>query len=197
MSLLCRLFWCCLQRGCDGSSGAGAGHRSHTPVSRVSLTTPTPPGLPIITGLPPGVGPQDPSVQPLAPHTHRALDWALFLSWILPCSTDPNFYSTPETFCSAFPPSSILFIFHYLLQSPDQTPGIFLARGETQNRLDAPRWDPSACRDPARGALIHPGGLSGEHPGTPSPCCRDQVLRRRQGSPKPHPAGHAPSLGSV
>lgn len=69
-------------------------------------------------GFPPGLGPQVPSVQPLAPHAHRALNWALFLSWILPCLMDPNFYSIPETFCSAFPPSSIYFIFHYLLQSP-------------------------------------------------------------------------------
>lgn len=100
------LFSCCLQPRCDCCTGPG----SHSPVS---LSSPTDPGL-----LPPALGPQVPSVQPLAPHTHRAVNWALFLSWILPCSMDPNFYSIPETFCPAFPPSSILFIFHYLLQPP-------------------------------------------------------------------------------
>lgn len=117
-------------------------------------------------GLPPGLGPQDPSVQPLAPHTHRALNWALFLSWILPCSMDPNFYSIPETFCSAFPPSSnpLYFpLFATVSTFPGQTPGIFLAQGETQNRLDAPLCNLSACLHPALGARIHRGG-------TPSPC---------------------------
>lgn len=119
VSLLWWLFSCCLQRRCDCFTGAGARHHSHTRVSHVSLTSPTDLGLPFIMGSLLVWGHRSPHrPQPLALHTRRALNWALFLSWILPCSVDPNFYSIPETFCSAFPPSSILFIFHYLLQSP-------------------------------------------------------------------------------
>lgn len=121
----------------------------------------------------------------MAPRTHRALIWALFLSWILPCSKDPNFYSIPETFCSAFPPSSILFIFHYLLQSPHSQVRRQESSWPGERRKTG--WVPlaaiSACSDPALGALIHRGRLSRDHPPPPVPTCRHQALRWRQGGP--------------
>lgn len=110
---LVALFLCCL---CC-STGAGAGLCCHTPVS---------------PGVSPGVSPVSlttphhhhhelfPALGPLSPALGIPTLPALLLSWISPCSTDPNFYSIPETFCSAFflPPPSSFFIFHYLLQTP-------------------------------------------------------------------------------
>lgn len=65
---------------------------------------------------------------------------------------DPNFYSIPETFCSAFPPSSILFIFHYSLQSPHSRVGRQESSWPRERRKTG--WMPLAA--PSRPQLCPP-----------------------------------------
>lgn len=97
-------------------------------------------------------GQGSPRVQLSAPQTQKALDQGLFLPWILPRSMDPNFYSIPETFCSAFPPSSILFIFHYSLQSPHSRVGRQESSWPRERRKTG--WMPLAA--PSRPQLCPP-----------------------------------------
>ncbi|KAM9516164.1 uncharacterized protein ACIB01_017920 [Guaruba guarouba] len=144
--------------------------------------------------------PWSPRVQLMAPQAQSTLEQGLFLSWILPHSAVPNFYSIPETSCSAFPPSSILFIFHYLLQSPhsrvERQESSWPRERHGTGRMplaapSGPNCPSTLCWTPATalGALIHHTADTG-----PCPCSQPPQLpgagKRSQGpsqAPPPPP----------
>lgn len=112
------------------------------------------------------------------------MDQSPLLSWILPRATDPNFFSVPETFCSAFPPSSLFSIICRSLCIPGVNARNLPGPGKDAEQAGRPLAAPP---DPAPGAPQPCHKAPGAHPSPPDP--EKGQGGADPGAPRPLPTG--------